>query len=280
MQDAANDLVNDLTNLQKILESTGVTVFRPMVESLANMSLPPPRAPAHHLVMLGNIFYESHSHHGPFISSNHMMKNCNVDARYQHIFEHILEQGNSIIKTSNDYVNSACTIQLPGKVLQSSAKNKLDIDQLVISFYQSRHLDQCMCIPVPGLIISARDPNNPGLLNKFYKTYFPDWEIFYLDSYSETAPSIIDWQMGNHRSNDIDRYVAETNPQRQNWASPVTISNMYVLGGSKLLIGFRHQELETCLDRHKVTAIHCSLKRQSMFHVALGCLLVAINRKP
>jgi hypothetical protein len=104
---------------------------------------------------------------------------------YDHVFQHIRQQGNQVVMTDLDFVNG-CFVSRIGRDLYFATQTYHDDKQAVLAsvndlFSGTRnhvvnaggHGDAVYCPVTPGLIISLNDIPT-------YKDTFPDWEVVYL----------------------------------------------------------------------------------------------------
>lgn len=278
LADAVEKTCQELTDLAHALQQKNITVLRPSLDPVVNLSLHPPISPAHHLVMLDTVLYETHSYHGPFKTKIDWP--VDVTHRYQDIFNHVKKQGNAVKSLEHDQINSASIYPMGKKTVRSKWTNQIELPSTEwITFYRADHLDQQFCIPTPGLIISAPDPANSELLKLFYKTYFPEYEVFYLNTNATATPSILDWQRKNNRSSNLDKYMSDTHPDQVKWVATKSLGNIQVLDQHCTLLGFCDTELESVLMRHGVDVMHHKITYQGLLHINLGCLITALDRQ-
>lgn len=104
---------------------------------------------------------------------------------YQHVFDHLTQQGNEIAYTNLDFING-CFVSRIGHDLYFATQTYYDdkqsiLDQVNTLFPDTRnhvvnsggHGDAVYCPVAPGLIISLNDIPT-------YADSFPDWEVVYL----------------------------------------------------------------------------------------------------
>jgi len=104
---------------------------------------------------------------------------------YSHIFEHIKQQGNSIVHTELDFING-CFVSRIGQDLYFATQTYYDDQDIILQqvnqhFPTTRnhvvnaggHGDAVYCPVAPGLIISLNDVAT-------YQDTFPGWEVVYL----------------------------------------------------------------------------------------------------
>lgn len=267
----------ELLTIEQTLQKTGITVLKPCQDPVVDLSLHPPISPAHHLVMLGTVLYETHSYHGPFKTKIDWP--ANVDHRYQSLFDHVRSQGNTVKSVQHDQINSASIYPMQKNAVRSKWTKPLDFEAINwITFHKPDHLDQQFCIPAPGLIISMPDHKNPQLLRLFYKTYFPDYQVYYLSPGQKQPPSVLEWQKKNNRSNNLNKFVTDTGANQTKWRASKSLGNIQVLDQFKTMLSFRDAALESILARYSVEVIHCNITYQALLHINLGCLITALDR--
>lgn len=117
-----------------------------------------------------------------------LMDQLHLDAKlkfYQHVFDHVQNQGNKIQHTELDFING-CFVSRIGHDLffatQTYHDNKKQILDTVNQLFPTTrnrvvnsggHGDAVYCPVTPGLIISLNDVPT-------YQDTFPDWEVVYL----------------------------------------------------------------------------------------------------
>jgi hypothetical protein len=275
---AVEKTCQELTDLEHTLQQKNITVLRPSLDPVVNLSLHPPISPAHHLIMLDTVLYETHSYHGPFKTKIDWP--VDVTHRYQNIFDHVKQQGNIVKSLQHDQINSASVYHMGKKTIRSKWTTQIELPNTEwITFYKADHLDQQFCIPAPGLIVSATDTANSELSKLFYKTYFPDYEVYYLKDEFTGVPSILDWQRKNNRSNNLDKYMLDAHPDQVKWTATKSLSNIQVLDQDCAIIGFCDAELESVLMRYGVDIMHHNITYQGLLHINLGCLITALDRQ-
>jgi len=216
----------DYQNIIRKLQSFGVEVLRPdlLTDPLVNGKfIPPPMTPRDYTVMIGDTFYENYSFESvkaykkvkdlswpecldkedferlPFW----IQEECNtihgfsrwqkIQGAYEHIFDRIRKQGNSIKSHTASNFNGAMVSRI-GKDLyfgtSAYSEDVVNTQQLVDQeFKHTRnhvvntggHGDGVYCPVCPGLIISLQE------MPTSYEDTFPDWEVVYLPGQSWSA---------------------------------------------------------------------------------------------
>jgi glycine amidinotransferase len=217
----------DYQNIIKKLQSFGVEVLRPELSTTVFVDgkfLPPPMTPRDYTVMIGNTFYENYSFNIVKAYQNvkdpswpecfskqeferlpsSTQEECNtihhfssyqkIHESYNHIFDRIREQGNTIKSNyyERDFLNGA-QVSRVGRDLYfgtvsynqdtSSYKNFINKEFTNTRNHivnTSGHSDGTYCPVCPGLIISLRDVPT-------YADTFPGWEVVYLPGQSWDA---------------------------------------------------------------------------------------------
>ena len=222
----AMETEEDYQNIIKKLQEFGVETLRPnlpKVDYLDGKYVPPPMTPRDYTIMIGKTFYNNYK----IDSFNHFYDNirqpgwkyCSNEDElnillpnnirdyvklqyteykwklqsqncYDHIFEHILNQGNILkIPNYNTSVNGAMVSRI-GKDLYFGTNSynedtSKSYQYVNIEFPDTRnhivntggHGDGTYCPVCPGLIISLADVPT-------YKDTFPGWEVVYLPGQS------------------------------------------------------------------------------------------------
>jgi hypothetical protein len=221
----ATETEEDFQNIIKVLESFGVKVLRPDLPAdnfKNNVYLKPPMTPRDHMVMIGNVFYESASSNFSKLSYNdikdaswpecnswydfnqlpeHIKNECKqvfnfgnnqtVSNEYDEIFSYIRQQGNEI-KSGQSYVNGAMVARIGrdlyfGTGSPGDDKHKL-AEQINAGFLNTRN----HIINTEGHSDSTYCPVCPGLIVSLcdiptYQHTFPGWEVVYLPDQSWSA---------------------------------------------------------------------------------------------
>ena len=215
----------DYQNIIKKLQEFGVEVLRPNLPTntfIGGKYLPPPMTPRDYMIMIGETFYKGYELNfekfyrdvkdqtWPECSSieelgtlpTHIRNECyelfHLDeykkfySSYDHIFDHIAQQGNTVKKNSISTAPGALITRI-GKDLYFGTET-YDQDQtkyqaqINAEFKNTRnhivntggHADGTFCPVAPGLIISLKDVPT-------YAETFPDWEVVYLPNQSWDA---------------------------------------------------------------------------------------------
>ena len=216
----------DYQNIIRKLQSFGVEVLRPdlLTDPLVNGKfIPPPMTPRDYTVMIGDTFYENYSFES--VKAYKKIKDlswpecldkedferlpvwiqeeCNIihgfsrwqkiQGAYEHIFDRIRKQGNSIKSHTASNFNGAMVSRI-GKDLyfgtSAYSEDVVNTQQLVDQeFKHTRnhvvntggHGDGVYCPVCPGLIISLQE------MPTSYEDTFPDWEVVYLPGQSWSA---------------------------------------------------------------------------------------------
>ena len=220
----------DYQNIIKKLQSFGVETLRPNIPTNASLDgkfLPPPMIPRDYIVMVGGTFYENYSFNFSHAYNNvkdaswpgcdtqeefELLPACIQDEcisvhdfkkyqttldGYNHIFDRIRQQGNTIKShRHNSALLNGAQISRIGQDLyfgtesygQDTTLYKQFVDQ---EFPNTRnhivntggHSDSTYCPVCPGLIISLQDIPT-------YADTFPGWEVVYLphQSWEKVAP--------------------------------------------------------------------------------------------
>lgn len=219
----------DFQGIVKKLQEFGVSVMRPELPEnsyIGGKYLPPPMTPRDYMIMIGNTFYKGYQHNiknayadvadpsWPACNSyeeflclpQHIQDECNqihhfaeyqkFYSSYDHIFNHIEQQGNRIVCKPEISPAPGAFITRVGNDLyfgtnsynqDQSAYKKL-IEQEFPDYRThivntGGHADGTFCPVCPGLIVSLRDVPT-------YADTFPDWEVVYLpnQSWSKVEP--------------------------------------------------------------------------------------------
>jgi N-dimethylarginine dimethylaminohydrolase len=215
---------------------------------------------------------------------------------YDHIDDHIIQQGNSIQQTKYPKNINGAMISRVGQDLffgtsdytQDQKSLKRYIDQ---EFTDTRnhiintggHSDSTFCLIAPGLIISS--PEIPT-----YKHKFPDWEVFYLK-----APDMGGMKPFSQlkRKNygkwwipgfEQDQSVIDTvETWLGHWTGYVEETvfdvNMLIVDPKNVLVVNYNKELFDCLERYGITAHVVPFRHRFFWDGGLHCVTSDLHRQ-
>ena len=227
---------------------------------------------------------------------------CNVDQRhldaklgfYQHVFDHIGQQGNKIVYTDLDFING-CFVSRIGRDLYFATQTYHDDKQEILAqvnqlFPGTRnhvvnsggHGDAVYCPVTPGLIISLNDIPT-------YQDTFPDWEVLYLppSNYSHMREFehsmkknkgrwfMPGFEQSQHLQNMVDHYFDE-------WIGQVSETvfdvNILIIDPKNIVVSTHNYQVEKACARHGIE-VHVSPFRHKYFwDCGIHCVTNDLNR--
>jgi hypothetical protein len=296
--------------------------------------VPPPMTPRDHNVMIGNRFFENRRLH--FDSKNEsvftqyyldvkhpnwpdckdleefynlpnwIQKECtevhNFDkivryySWYDHIDQHIMQQGNTIQQSRFPKNINGAMISRIGQDLffgtsdytQDQKSLKTYIDQ---EFTHARnhvmntggHSDGTYCLIAPGLIIST--PDIPT-----YKRKFPDWEVFYLKEPDLGGIGLFSqlkrknygkwWIPGFEQDQSV---IDTVETWLGHWTGYVEETvfdvNMLIIDPKNVLVVNYNKALFECLERHGITAHVVPFRHRFFWDGGLHCVTSDLHRE-
>jgi hypothetical protein len=125
----------------------------------------------------------------------------------------------------------------------------------------------------------------PDLMNLFYKTHFPDWEVIHLDP---TVDSIKEyqgynwkkyWLAGEEKNNQLLDFI---NKYLSNWvgniAETVFEVNMLVVDSDNVLLSRYNKHIFNRLEKYGVTPHLCQHRYDMFWDSGLSCITADLNR--
>ena len=320
----------DYQAIIKKLEEFGVEVLRPNLPSINFINekyVPPPMTPRDYTVMVGDAFYENYSFN--FKKSYQNVKDlswpdcgsieeflllpdwiqdeCNIIHKfkeyqnscttYNHIFNHIHQQGNTI--KSNHYdpgLLSGAQISRIGKDLyfgtksynQDTTNHKKFIDR---EFSNTRnhivntggHGDGTYCPVAPGLIISLKDVPT-------YADTFPGWEVVYLpgQSWAKVKP-FLDLKLKNKGKWWIPGFEADQDVVNVvetwlgHWTGYVEETvfdvNMLIIDPKNVMVFSYNKQVFDALERYGITPHIVPFRHRYFWDGGIHCLTSDLHRE-
>jgi hypothetical protein len=320
----------DFQNMIKKLESFGVKVLRPdlpEVNFIDGKFITPPMVPRDVTVMIGNKFFNNYNpysfdhfyynHKQPGwpecetekdleVLPDHIRSNCieawnkynhNAKSRncYDKIFDHVRQQGNTVV---NDFIHGiygACVSRIGKDLYFGTETYDQDIDKklqdLNTLFPEYRnhvvntggHSDGVYCPVCPGLIISLKDVPT-------YADTFPGWEVVYLpnQSWAKVEPFLRLknknrgkwWIPGfEHDQSVID--VVET--WLDHWTGYVEETvfdvNMLVIDPKNVMVFNYNKQVFDALDRYGITPHVVPLRHRYFWDGGIHCMTSDLHRE-
>lgn len=320
----------DYQAIIKKLEEFGVKVLRTELpdDSLVNGKYkPPPMTPRDYTVMIGEKFYFNYHYFDfkkfynnvkdptwpncqsyedfadlPKTIINECVNDHQLDylrlyqpAEYRQIYQHIVDQGNTIVSGFDDDINGAMVSRL-GKDLFFGTRNyHQDITELSkrISkeFVDTRnhiintggHSDGTYCPVAPGLIISLNDVPT-------YANTFPGWEVVYLPGQSWSAVSDFVslkeknkgrwWIPGFEQDQDVVDIVENW---LRHWTGYVEETvfdvNMLIINPKNVMVFNYNRQVFDALDRYGITPHIVPFRHRYFWDGGIHCVTSDLHRE-
>lgn len=326
----------DYQAIIKKLEEFGVTVLRPNLSQhtlIGGKYLPPPMCPRDFMIMLGQDFYEIatldfkqfyYDVKDPswppcetwqeFLSLpkaiqdecnnvHHLSEYRDFYSSYDHIFDHIAQQGH-LIQSARDFSKG------PGGMITRVGRDiyfgtdSYDQDQTAYlahlnqKFKHTRnhvvntggHSDGTYCPVCPGLIISTKDVPT-------YATTFPGWEVVYL-------PNMVDYYIDRKNLHRVKPFLKLKHRNGGRWWIPgwehdqavtdvvetalthwtgyveetVFDVNMLVIDPKNVIVYNYNKVVFDALDRYGITAHVIPFRHKLFWDAGIHCLTADLDR--
>lgn len=147
-------------------------------------------------------------------------------------------------------------------------------DYEIVRFHQTGHIDGWFTIPCPGLIISARDHQRSELLDLFYRKYFKDHEVVYVNETS-TKPN---WNI--YRNTPTAEFVKQ---YLESWVGnpdeTVFELNMLILDQQNIVTSCIDDTVAAALQRYGVTAHIVPFRHSPFWDCGIHCATADLSRK-
>lgn len=317
------------------LESFGVTTMRPnlpdQIETVNGKFTPPPMTPRDFMIMIGNDFYQSYPSTTVAELYNtirdpswpdcetwqdfdklpdRIRLECiqqfgfdrhrdwmNQRSGYNHIFDHIRQQGNLVIDYfKNPLLINGAMISRIGKDLYFATTNYTDNIVTQQEFADSRfpatrnhvvntggHGDAVYCPVCPGLIISLLDVPT-------YKDTFPGWEVIYLEnqSWEKVKPFLTLKEKNKGKwwipGFEQDQAVVDTvETWLGNWVGYVEETvfdvNMLIVDPKNVLVFNYNKQVFDALERYGVTPHIVPFRHRYFWDGGIHCVTADLHRE-
>jgi hypothetical protein len=326
----ATETEEDYQNIIKKLQQFDVKVLRPNLPTITLVNgkfVPPPMAPRDYTVMIGNVFYENASF--DFAKSYINVKDpgwpeCNtIDefkqlpvwiqdecnsvhgftgfqeycSIYNHINEHIREQGNTVKSHcyKSELLNGAQVSRL-GKDLffgtETYNQDTTDYKKFVNKEFTSTrnhivntggHSDATYCPVCPGLIISLDDVPT-------YADTFPGWEVVYLpgQSWDKVLP-FLDlkaknkgkwWIPGFEHDQDVVDVVEKWLGHWTGYVEETVFDvNMLIIDPKNVIVFNYNKQVFDALDRYGITPHIVPFRHRYFWDGGIHCVTSDLHRE-
>jgi len=297
----------DFQVLIKKLSEFGVDVLRP--ELSTNVHEKPPVCPRDQCVMIGDTFYSdietydfnyfyynAKAEHDPWIESAEQLndkrlvdlhkeyKNRVNNNGWQHIFQHIKMQGNSIKTFVDPHLTGPMVARIGRDLYVGTYEEKGEYQDLSILLEQEfpkhrthvvetgGHSDGTYCPVAPGLIISHWDMDG-------YQETFPDWEVLYLPQPRTMYDDRKWWIPGADNQDVIDtveRYM-------QGWTGDITETvfdvNMLIIDQNNVIMIAHNDTVINKLAEYGVTAHIVPFRHRWFWDGGIHCITNDLHRE-
>jgi hypothetical protein len=294
----AQETQDDLNTLEQLLISQGVKIFKPDLDLDHNRFLPPPMSPRDHMIMIDSVLYESWNHFYPSITT----PNPGIDKPnfYGSVWQELKKSGNKVVSVEQSYLCGAMIFLLnenlfsshwPGEdirikheILKTVAHNRT-----IKQVHLPGHIDAWFCPVTPGLILSSTDPTRPEMLNLFFKTHFPGWEVVYFEPSLAENYSFNRWSQHNTKNwwlpgfEDNTKFKDYVDNYFNHWLGEVHETvfevNVIVLDQKNVIINKPLDSVCNKLQQYGVTMHYSPMKHQNFWDSGLACSICELNRK-
>ena len=310
------------------LQQFGVKTHRPRCSNDALINgkyLPPPMTPRDTMVMIGDKFYNGYqldfakfynnvqdpswpkcSSLDQFSSLPKWIQNeCNeahgLDqylrfySTYDHILQHIHEQGNVVKSGIGNFTTGACVSRIGRDLYFGTETYQQAIDQYQIlldqEFRRTRnhivntggHSDATYCAVCPGLIISLCDVPT-------YADTFPGWEVVYLpgQSWSMVQP-FLDlklknqgrwWIPGFEHDNDVINTVEQWLSHWVGYVEETVFDvNMLIIDPKNVMVFNENTQVFDALDRYGITPHVVPFRHRYFWDGGIHCVTLDLHRE-
>jgi hypothetical protein len=268
----------DLSIIQQMIESFGVTVRRPTYENIEHyidveteQLVKPQICPRDQFVTLGNNLIAHEWHTAPWKSV---------------LDEYSKHSDCGVILTNNYYLNGANIVRVGDRLIidapyKDATTNDFLEDYQVTIINNGGHVDGCFAILKPGLILAS----------KYYSDYdqtFPQWEKIFLSNPEFSNHSKHAGPKRNGKwwipAVSCDRMFNEhVIKHAQDWVGNYTETyfelNCLVIDEQNVLMLGHNVELEKILKEHGITIHWAPFRTRSFWDGGLHCLTVDIRRQ-
>jgi N-dimethylarginine dimethylaminohydrolase len=317
----------DYQNIIKKLQEFGVEVLRPNLPTntyIDGKFLPPPMTPRDHMIMIGETFYKGYQldfekfyrdakdQTWPECGSieeletlpTHIRDECyelfyleeykKFYSSYDHIFDHIAQQGNVIKKNSISTAPGAFITRM-GKDLYVGTET-YDQDQTAYraqinaEFTNTRnhivntggHADGTFCPVAPGLIISLYDVPN-------YAETFPGWEVVYLPNQSwDAVKPFLDlkeknkgkwWIPGAEYNQDVIDTVEQWMGHWTGYVEETVFDvNMLIIDPKNVMVFNYNKQVFDALERYGITPHIVPFRHRYFWDGGIHCVTADLHR--
>lgn len=272
----------DLDQIQQLLTAQGVTVRRPVYDSIdkfvddRGMLKKPEICPRDTFLTVGQTLLTPYGD----------------TPAWQAVIDQYLQQGQSVVAGTNHVINGANVVRIGQDIVIDTDVFDVDpasVDSTVFGGYRLHweknggHMDGCFAILRPGLVLA----------NHYFDGYdrtLPGWHRIFLNeptywSHRRTPPPGSEYN-GKFYADDVcfnqsfNRHVVE---HAQNWVGNYTETyfelNCLVLNEHNVIMLGHNQELERTLAEHDITVHWVPFRCRGFWDGGMHCITVDIRRQ-
>ncbi len=306
LEKLAEESEEDFQTLIQLLNKFNVEVIRPHAPLINNKLLPPPVTPRDHTAMIGNQFFID-----PRVNLNFYQPIVDYVQKYNVVNWEKNINTATIIRLGKDLLYGQMNlspsnvwtsirkdnwpIEPPSVLLDKLNANAMDAYCKSISnlfgeyrchFYpEESHLDGCMSVIKPGLLISNRELDHKGR--------FKDWDILYLDTTVKdkiaSNQSYIKlrqknrgrwWIPGEESNNDFIEFV---DSYLKTWTGYIEESqfdlNLLMIDEQNAVCTSTNDQILKKFDEHGINLHVVNFRHSLFFDGGIHCLTSDIKRK-
>jgi len=230
--------------------------------------------------------------------TDYQRKSLDLVKIFQPIIDHVRDQGNEII---DEKIVEELPLLFPNGIIRLGQDLLFGVDELLIrpntleplvkhfseyhvKFVNSHgHVDGCLCVAKPGLLLSIRDIEDQ-------QKSFPDWEICYLENQSWTkvdnwnkikTKNAGKWWIPGHEQDDELIDFVET--WLTDWVGYVEESvfdvNALVIDEKNILVTSYNKQAFSAFERHGITPHIVPFRHRFFWDGGLHCITLDLDRE-
>lgn len=272
----------DLSSLQRFLESKGIVVQRPVFSNIENyltqedQLVKPPITPRDDYLVLGDTLYSLHNHCkiDPWIDCIEFYKkhNYNVQTPINQPINCLAPP--SVVRIGRDlYVDVESHKNMWGFVCETLIE--LSKDYRINICNTNGHSDGVFCALQPGLIVSTHYKTD-------YGQSFPNWKVIKIPKHLHNFRNPKNWSVdsplidynssfSNHIVNNAQNWVG-------NYKETVFEVNMLVIDQQNVICMKEYEPLFRELEKHGITAHVFDFRCRNFWDGGWHCLTLDIHR--
>lgn len=214
---------------------------------------------------------------------------------YQHIFDHVRDQGNDIVYTDQDFING-CFVSRIGQDLYFATQTYHDDKQAILTTvdqlfpYTRNHVvnsgghgDAVYCPVAPGLIISLNDIPT-------YSNTFPGWEVVYLPPSEYAHMNEFQFSMKHNKGRwfmpgfEQDLYLQHmVDYYFDEWLGQVSETvfdvNILIVDPKNIVISSHNDLVEDACARHGIEVHLSPFRHRYFWDCGIHCITNDLSRR-